>query len=143
MLDCGGPVPICHHHISVLLNGGPHDACHSFRHLLPLRFLDHKLFFPCWGKAVILELPVTIRGGLPFRGDPTSFLQAMQCGIERTMLHLQEIVCGPLNVLSDLVAMGGTIKQGSEDEHVQRALEQIRALLCLFCHRRRSTLGEE
>ena len=58
------------------------------------------------------------------------------------MLHLQEIVRGPLNVLPDLVAMSGTIKQGPQDEHVQRALEQIRALLCLFCHRRRSTLGD-
>jgi hypothetical protein len=29
----------------------------------------------------------------------------MQRRIERTMLHLQEIICGPLNVLADLMAM--------------------------------------
>jgi hypothetical protein len=58
------------------------------------------------------------------------------------MLHLQEIVGGPLNVLSYLVAMSGSIKQGSQDEHVQRALKQIGTLLRLFFHRRRSTLVE-
>ena len=58
------------------------------------------------------------------------------------MLHLQEIVGGSLNVFSDLMAMSWAIKQGPQDEHVQRALKQIRALLCLFCHRRRSTLGD-
>jgi len=58
------------------------------------------------------------------------------------MLHLQKIVRGSLNVLSDLVAMSSSIEQGSQDEHVQRALKQIRALWCLFCHRRRSTLVE-
>ena len=58
------------------------------------------------------------------------------------MLHLQEIVGGSLDVFSDLMAMGWAIKQGPQDEHVQRALKQIRALRCLFCHRRRSTLAK-
>src|ERR1700744_2997439 len=66
--------PICHHRISALLGGGPHHARYCFRHLLPLRFFDHKLFFSCWRKPVILEFPVAIRGCLPFRGEPTSFL---------------------------------------------------------------------
>jgi hypothetical protein len=67
----------------------------------------------------------------------------MQRGIERAMLHLQEVIRGSLNVLSDLVAMSSSIKQGAQDEHVQRSRQQIRALWCLLYHRRRSTLNEK
>jgi hypothetical protein len=57
------------------------------------------------------------------------------------MLHLQEIIRGPLNVFANLMAMRRPIKKRSQDKHVQRALQQIRPLLCLlFSHRRRSTL---
>jgi hypothetical protein len=38
--------------------------------------------------------------------------------------------------------MSSSIEQSSQDEHVQRALKQICALWCLFCHRRRPTLVE-
>jgi hypothetical protein len=58
------------------------------------------------------------------------------------VLHLKKVVCGPLNVLADLVAVRRTVQKGSQDEHVQRALEKARArLLCLFHHGRQSTLN--
>jgi hypothetical protein len=63
----------------------------------------------------------------------------MQCGIERTVLHLQEVVRGPLNMLSDLMAVSGAIQKRPQDEHVKRALEKTCSLLCLFIHRRQST----
>jgi len=53
------------------------------------------------------------------------------------MLHLQEVMGGPLNMLANLVAMRWTIKKGSQDEHVQRALKNSIS----FFHRRRSTLN--
>ena len=60
------------------------------------------------------------------------------------MLHLQEIVCGPLNVLANLVPISRPMKKRSQDKHVQRALQQICPLLCLFLgHGRRSTLDGE
>jgi hypothetical protein len=66
----------------------------------------------------------------------------MQRRIERAVLHLQEVVGGPLNVLADLVTMSWPVKKRSQDEHVERALEKTRApLLCLFRHRRQSTLN--
>jgi hypothetical protein len=64
----------------------------------------------------------------------------MQCGIEGAVLHLQELVRGSLDVLSNLVTVSGAVKKCSQDEHVQGALEHGRALLCLFRHRRASTL---
>jgi hypothetical protein len=66
----------------------------------------------------------------------------MQSWIKRSMLHLKKVVCGPLNVLADLVAVRRSIKERSQDEHVKRALQQIRPLLYLLCHRRRSTFDE-
>ena len=57
------------------------------------------------------------------------------------MLHLQEVVRSSLNVFSDLVTMRSSIKKCPQDEHVQRALENGRALF-LFFHGRRSTLNE-
>src|SRR5271163_1171128 len=61
----------------------------------------------------------------------------MQCGIEGTMLHLQEIVRGPLNMLSDLVPMSSSIKKSPQDEHVQRALKKSVS----FFHGRHSTFN--
>jgi hypothetical protein len=57
------------------------------------------------------------------------------------VLHLQEFIGDPLNVLPNLVTVGGTMEQGPQDEHVQGPLEKSGPLLCLFCHRRRSTLN--
>ena len=56
------------------------------------------------------------------------------------MLHLEEIIGGPLYVLADVMAMRRAIEKGAQDEHVQRALKQICARLYLFDHGRRSTL---
>ena len=66
----------------------------------------------------------------------------MQSWIERTVLHLQKMVRGPLNVLADLMAVSGSIEQRSQDQHVKSALEKARALwLYLLRHRRQSTLN--
>src|ERR1700734_1988998 len=64
----------------------------------------------------------------------------MQRGVERAMLHLQELIRSSLNVLPDLVTVGGSIKKRPQDEHVERSLEQPDALRRLLRHRRHSTL---
>ncbi len=50
--------------------------------------------------------------------NPSSPLQTVQGGIERTVLHLKEIVRGPLNVLVDLVTMSKPVEKCPQDEHV-------------------------
>ena len=65
----------------------------------------------------------------------------MQRGIERAVLHLQELIRGPLNVLPDLVTVGRSTEKGPQDEHVKRSLKEADPLLCLFRHRRHSTLN--
>jgi hypothetical protein len=56
------------------------------------------------------------------------------------VLHLQEIVRGSLDELADLMTMRGSIKNRSQDEHLKRALEKARPLLCSLLHGRQSTL---
>src|ERR1700739_1631089 len=65
----------------------------------------------------------------------------MQCRIERTVLHLEKIVRRPLYVLADLMTVSRAIEEGPQYEHVQGPLEKSYALLCLFFHRRHSTLN--
>jgi hypothetical protein len=48
------------------------------------------------------------------------------------VLHLQEVVRGPLNMLTNLMTMSRSIKKCSQDEHVKRAMEKSDPLLCLF-----------
>src|SRR5262249_17795338 len=83
-----------HHRISALLCYRPHHATHGFRHLLPLRFLDYELLLALIRQPVVLELPVAVRRRLPFGDYPPPFLQAMERGIKRAMLHLQELIGG-------------------------------------------------
>src|ERR1700689_1286771 len=134
---------IRHHGISALLRGGPHHARYGFGHLLPLRFFDHELLLAFIGQAVVFKFPIAVGRSLPFGDHPSSFLQAVQGWIERTVLHLQKLVRGSLNVLADLMTVSRAIKKRPQDEHVKSALEKARALLllCLLRHRRQSTLN--
>ena len=56
------------------------------------------------------------------------------------MLHLQEFIRSPLNVLPDLMTVSRSVEKRPQDQHVQRSLQEPYPLLCLFRHRRRSTL---
>src|ERR1700746_3006203 len=122
----------CHHRISALLGRRPHHASHRVRHLLPLRFFDHKLLLAFIRQPVVLELAVAVRRRLPFGHHPPSLLQPMQGGIKRTMLHLQKLIRGPLNMLADLMSVRRPIQKRFQDHHVQRSLQNGTALLRLF-----------
>ena len=65
----------------------------------------------------------------------------MQRGLKRTVLHLQEFIRRPLNVLPDLVTVSRSIEKRSQDEPVKRSLEEPDPLLRLLRHRRYSTLN--
>ena len=65
----------------------------------------------------------------------------MQGGIQRAVLHLQEFIGGPLDVLPDLVTVSRSVEKRPQDEHVERSLEEPGPLLRLLRHRRHSTLN--
>jgi len=52
----------------------------------------------------------------------------MESRIERAVLHLQHILRGSLYVFRDLMAMRGTEKQRAQNEHVERALQELGAM---------------
>src|SRR6266550_8709721 len=101
----------CHHRMSVLLGGRPHHARHSFCHLLPLRFFNHQLLPAFFRQTVVFEFPVSVQSRLPFGTYPSSLLQTMQRGVERAVLHLQEFIRSPLNVLPDLVTVSRSMEK--------------------------------
>jgi hypothetical protein len=127
--------------MSTLLGGGPQHASYGFGHLLPLRFFHDQLLPAFFRQAVVLEFSISIRRSFPFGDDPSALFQTMQGGIERAVLHVQEFISRPLNVLPDLVTVSRSIEKRPQDEHVQRSLEEPGPLLRLLCHRRRSTLN--
>ena len=43
---------------------------------------------------------------------------------EELQFHLEQVFRGALNVLGDRLAVGGSGKQGAEDEQVERALQE-------------------
>jgi hypothetical protein len=57
------------------------------------------------------------------------------------MLHLQEVVRGPLDGLPDLMAMSRPVQKRPQDEHVKRSLQKSGPRLRLFFHGRQSTLN--
>jgi hypothetical protein len=56
------------------------------------------------------------------------------------MLHLKEVVRGPLNVFAYLMTVRRTVEKRSKNKHVQCALENARSLFCPFFDRRHATL---
>lgn len=57
------------------------------------------------------------------------------------MLHLQELMGGPLNMLADLMPVRRSVQERFENHHVQRSLQNGTALLRFFRHGRHSTLN--
>src|SRR5215469_8270598 len=64
----------------------------------------------------------------------------MQRRIERSVLDLQNLVSGALDVLGDGVAMRGTEQQRAQDQHVECSLQKLYAVGGLLGHSRESTL---
>jgi hypothetical protein len=83
-----------------------------------LRFFNQKLLPALFRQPVVLELAIAIRGRLPLRSDPSLPFQTVQSWLERTVLHLQEIICCSLDMLADVMPMGRAVEECPKDEHV-------------------------
>ena len=76
------------------------------------------------GQPVVLRLLVGFAGP-PLRLQPAALLETMQGRIERAGLDLEQIVGLGADGLADAVAVLRAPLQDSEDEHVERALQQL------------------
>src|SRR6185312_3948842 len=62
-------------------------------------------------------------GGRPASGNEAFVLQTMQCGIERTLIHLEYVLGDLLNALGNRPPMEGIVLQGPEDQQVECPLQ--------------------
>jgi hypothetical protein len=97
--------------MSTLLGGWPHHACHGLGHFASIVILQPQVGSGPVSSTVILEPPISVGSRLPFGIDPSTFLETMQCRIESTVLHLQEVIRGPLNVLVERMTVSMSIEK--------------------------------
>src|SRR6202043_1892398 len=64
----------------------------------------------------------------PLRHDPSLPLQPVERGIERAVLDLENVLCSPLDMLRDLMTVSRAKLQRSQDQHIQRALQQFKSV---------------
>src|SRR5215469_167613 len=104
-----------HQCISALLDR-PHHPRDRAGQLLPLRFLGDKLLLASRGQSVVFELSLQVfPHRLPFGREPPFTFQPVECGIQRSVLNLQQVIGGPLDMLCDLVPVSGPKHQNAQD----------------------------
>ena len=99
---------------------------------------DTRLFFE-------RALDLFKQAGIPVSivsGGGTPALQSVERRVERSVLDLQQVLCCPLDVLSNLVSVSGPKQQSAQDQHVQRPLQELDSVGGLVWHSvsRHSTL---
>ena len=90
--------------LQMALARGIEDELNRFGEPVPGLFFGHKLAAALGGELVEARLAAVVRFA-PVGRDPAAFFQAMQRGIERALLHLEDIVGDLANALGDAVAV--------------------------------------
>src|SRR4051794_41428661 len=108
---------------SLSMSGFEHQS-YGFGESAPVGLLLGELFLALGGEAVELCV-AAIFGFAPFGPEPAAVFQAVERGIERALLHLEDIAGDLPDAQGDAVAVDRTEGDDLEDKHVERALEQI------------------
>src|SRR5262249_43711675 len=117
--------PICGKTSSLrLLFRGFQDEPDCARQRLPLRLFARKLFASRVGEAIVSGA-LALVGEIPGSRNPSLRFQAVQGGIERTRIQLQEIFGSPLDVFRDRVTVPRAAQKRLENQQVKRALEKF------------------
>src|SRR5262249_46668841 len=101
----------------------PPDGVHELR---PPVLLACELGLALYCQPVELR-PLIGLAHIPFRFEPPALFETVERGIQRAGFDLEEAVGLRANGLADAVTVAGTPLQGPEDEHVERALEELEA----------------
>src|SRR6185437_9342068 len=133
-----------HESLSLATLGRLHHAANRGDQPPPFGVFSEKLLLTRRSELVILELALAAVGRLPLGADPAFAFEAVERRIKRAVLDLQNVVRGSLDVLGDLVAVGGAEHERPQDEHVQCALHEIESAVCFFsgAHGRYTTLNK-
>jgi hypothetical protein len=91
---------------------------------LPISALSVELLAPGAGQLIILGAPVILRCA-PLSLDKAAPLQAVQRGIERTLLDFYRILRDLLNPLRNGPSVAWAWSESVENQEVQRTLREI------------------
>src|SRR5262249_40643559 len=80
------------------------------------------------GERVVLRPPIVL-GGLPFRGEPTRFLEAMEGRGQRAGLDHEGAARDLFDAARDAEAVPLAGRERLQDQQVERALQQWRSLV--------------
>src|SRR5688500_7621076 len=91
------------------------NAGHGDDELFPAGRLRGELTPASRCETVEPRTPVVL-GGPPFRVDPSAFLEPPERGVQRTLVHLQDVPRDLLDVLGDPPAVHLLLSEHAQDE---------------------------
>src|SRR5262249_15625179 len=91
----------------------------------PVRGLDFELFLSRPGQRIKLGT-ARVLGLAPLRVEPTGALQPLQCGKQRSRIDPEYALRNLLHAAGDAEPVHGLKTESLEDQHVQRALDDVR-----------------
>ena len=90
-----------------------------------------ELLLALGGQAIKLGAAIVF-GSSPFGFEEATKLEAMECWIERAFFYFEELLGGLVNPLGDGVAVLRAPDERLEDEHLERALDEIAGVGVFF-----------
>src|SRR5262249_2681996 len=106
---------------------GVHDAADRLHELRPSIALARQLRLARRRQLVVLRALVGLADA-PFGFQPAALHEAMEGGVERAGFDPEELVRLRADGLADAVAVLRPPLEGPQDQHVERALEELQAL---------------
>src|SRR5689334_12234039 len=113
-------------------DGGEH-AGHAGGVALPLRLLLAQRAAAGGGEAVELRA-LALLGVPPHALHPRALLEAVQRGVERTVEHAEGLAGALADPARDAVAVARAPRQRLEDQHVERAEQDVEVVLARGAH---------
>src|SRR5687767_11467134 len=107
--------------ISIL--GEPEHQVHSFGHPCPLGPFGVQVAAAGGGEGVEAG-PAVVVGEAPLGAEQALPLEPVERGVERALVHGEDLERAGLDPLGDAPAVHGTQAEGLEHQHVEGALEQ-------------------
>ena len=108
--------------------GRLHDARDGLHETAPFRVLERQLLFAGCRQSVVLRALLVLRQ-LPFRADPPLTLEAVEGRVERSMIDREHVIRARPDGEPDPVAMLWSLRERAQNQHVERALQELDAIL--------------
>ncbi len=118
------------------------DEIDSFGDAEPMLLFRGQLFAAGRGQFVIARFAIVI-GDAPLGFDPALRFQAIKRGIKRSLFNMQDVLRHLLYPIGDGEAVPRIVLERFQDQHVERAVNEVRFFLghTLFCYL--DSLGEQ